>query len=104
MPLHLSLGLRKQALELVEIKRLCPLTILSKSKMDRHARNWQELERRESAQEECYEIERELDALKEAATCAEEKLQDFLSESKSYLKKEGRRYVLQKHVQCMKFH
>lgn len=93
MPLHLSLGLGKQALELVEREAI----FLDDSIKGKNGQACQkltsELETRASLEHECYELEKELDALQKAATCAQDELNNFMKESEAYLRKEGRRYL-----------
>ena len=58
MPLHLSLGLGKQALELVEKEAVSLDNSIKEQNGQACQELTDELERRESLQEECSEIER----------------------------------------------
>lgn len=93
MPLHLSLGLGKQALELVEKEAIFLDNAIKEKNGKASQKLTTELETRASLEEECSEVEKELDVLKNAASCSQEKLNDFLQKSEAYLQKEGRRYT-----------
>jgi len=93
MPLHLSLGPGKQALELVEKEAIFLDNAIKEKNGKASQKLTTELETRASLEEECSEVEKELDVLKNAASCSQEKLNDFLQKSEAYLQKEGRRYT-----------
>ena len=95
MPLHLSLGLGKQALKLVESEAIS----LDKTIKDANGEASPELveafQKREELILECASLEELLEDDNEAINSTEEKLQSFLAKTAPYHQKEGRRYNVQ---------
>jgi len=92
MPLHLSLGLGKQALEIVENEAI----VLDKTIKEAHGEACPELaeafHRRETLNLECLQQQDQLGEINEAVNNAEDVLQSFLNETAPFHQKEGRRY------------
>lgn len=92
MPLHLSLGLGKQALEIVENEAI----VLDKTIKEANGEACLELaeafQRRETLNLECLQQCQKLEEINEAISNAEDVLQSFLNETAPFHQKEGRRY------------
>ena len=92
MPLHLSLGLGKQALEIVENEAI----VLDKTIKEANGEACPELaeafQRRETLNLECLQQHQQLEEINEAISNAEDVLRSFLNETAPFHQKEGRRY------------
>ena len=95
MPLHLSLGLGKQALELVESEAISLDNSIKEAKGEASPELVEAFQKREESILECANLEELLENDNEAINSTEEKLQRFLAETAPYHQKEGRRYSVQ---------
>ena len=92
MPLHLSLGLGKQALELIENEAITLDNIIKEANGEVCPEMAEALERRESLTLSCSQQQEQLDEINEAVNSADNALQRFLTETAPFHQKEGRRY------------
>ena len=92
MPVHLSHGLGKQALEIVENEAI----VLDKAIKEANGETCPELAEafqwRETLNLECLQQHQQLEEINEAISNAEDLLQSFLNETAPFHQKEGRRY------------
>ena len=95
MPLHLSLGLGKQALELVESEAISLDKTIEESNGEASPELVEAYQKREELILECASPEELLENDNEAIASTEEKLQTFLAKTAPYHQKEGRRYNVQ---------
>ena len=95
MPLHLSLGLGKQALELVENEAISLDKTIKEANGEASPELVEAYQKREELILECASLEELLENDNEAITSTEEKLQTFLAKTAPYHQKEGRRYNVQ---------
>ena len=95
MPLHLSLGLGKQALELVESEAISLDKTIKEANGEASPELVEAYQKREELILECANLEELLENDNEAITSTEEKLQTFLAKTAPYHQKEGRRYNVQ---------
>lgn len=97
MPLHLSLGLGKQALEIVENEAI----VLDKTIKEANGEACLELveafQRIETLNLECLQQHQQLEEINEAISNAEDVLQSFLNETAPFHQKEGRSSRYQVH-------
>lgn len=95
MPLHLSLGLGKQALELVESEAISLDNSIKEANGEASPELVEAFQKREELTVECANLEELLEGDNEAINSTEEKLRSFIAEKASYHQKEGRRYNVQ---------
>ena len=95
MPLHLSLGLGKQALELVESEAISLDKTIKEANGEASPELVEAYQKREELILECASPEELLENDNEAIASTEEKLQTFLAKTAPYHQKEGRRYNVQ---------
>ena len=95
MPLHLSLGLGKQALELVESEAISLDNSIKEANGEASPELVEAFQKREELTVECANLEELLEGDNEAINSTEEKLRSFIAETASYHQKEGRRYNVQ---------
>ena len=91
MPLHLSLGLGKQALELVENEAISLDNNIKEANGETCPEMTEALQRRESLILQSSQQQEQLDEINEAIKSAENTLQGFLTETAPFHQKEGRR-------------
>ena len=92
MRLYLSLGLGKQALELIENEAITLDNIIKEANGEVCPEMAEALERRESLTLSCCQQQEQLDEINEAVNSADDALQRFLTETAPFHQKEGRRY------------
>ena len=92
MPLHLSLGLGKQALEIVEKEAIVLDNTIKEANGEACPQLTEAFERRETLNIECFQQHQQLEGINEAISSAENVLQSFLNETAPFHQKEGRRY------------
>ena len=95
MPLHLSLGLGEQALEVVESEAISLDDSIKEANEEASSELVEAFQKREELIVECANLEELLEDDNEAINSTEEKLQSFLAETAPYHQKEGRRYNMQ---------
>ena len=95
MPLHLSLGLGKQALELVESEAISLDKTIKEANGEASPELVEAFQKREELILECASLEELLEDDNEAINSTEEKFQSFLAKTALYHQKEGRRYNVQ---------
>ena len=95
MPLHLSLGLGKQALELVESEAISLDKTIKEANGEASPELVEAFQKRDELILECASLEELLEDKNEAINSTEEKLQMFLAQTAPYHQKEGRRYNVQ---------
>lgn len=95
MPLHLSLGLGKQALELVESEAISLDNTIKEANGEASPELVEVFKKQEELILECANLEELLEDDNKAINSTEEKLQRFLAETAPYHQKEGRRYNVQ---------
>lgn len=95
MPLHLSLGLGKQALELVESEAISLDNTIKEANGEASPELVEAFKKREELILECANLEELLEDDNEAINSTEEKLQRFLAETAPCHQKEGQRYNVQ---------
>lgn len=91
MPLHLSLGLGKQALELVESEAISIDKVIKEANGEACPEMTEAFQRREALTQECSDLKEKLDEINEAVNSADDTLQRFLTETAPHHQKEGRR-------------
>ena len=89
MPLHLSLGLGKQALELVESEAISLDNTIKEANGEASPELVEAFQKREELILECANLEELLEDDNKAINSTEEKLQRFLAETAPYHQKEG---------------
>lgn len=94
MPLHLSLGLGKQALELVESEAISLDEAIKQANGEASPELMEAFQSREAMTLQCSNLEEKLNEISEAVNSAEDTLQRFLTETAPYHQKEGRRYMV----------
>lgn len=92
MPLHLSLGLGKQALEIVENEAIVLDKTIKQADGEACPELTEAFQRRETLNLECLQQHQQLEEINEAISNAEDVLQSFLNETAPFHQKEGRRY------------
>jgi len=92
---HLSLGLGKQALELVESEAISLDNTIKEANGEASSELVEAFKKREELILECANLEELLEDDNKAINSTEEKLQRFLAETAPYHQKEGRRYNVQ---------
>ena len=92
MPLHLSLGLGKQALELVESEAISLDNTIKEANGEASPELVESFQKREELILDCANLEELLENDYEAINSTEEKLQRFLADTAPCHQKEGRRY------------
>ena len=95
MPLHLSLGLGEQALEVVESEAISLDDSIKEANEEASSELVEAFQKREELIVECANLEELLEDDNEAINSTEENLQSFLAETAPYHQKEGRRYNMQ---------
>ena len=91
-PLHLSLGLGKQTLEIVENKAIVLDKTIKAANGEACLELAEEFQRRETLNLECLQQHQQLQENNEALSNAEDVLQSFLNEIAPFHQKAGRRY------------
>ena len=95
MPLHLSLGLGKQAVELVESEAISLDNTIKEADEDASPELVEAFQKLEELILECANLEELLEDNNEAINSTEEKPERFLAETAPYHQKEGQRYNVQ---------
>ena len=92
MPLHLSLGLGEQALEIVENEAIVLDKTIKEADGEACPKLAEVFQRRETLNLECLQQHQQLEEINEAVSNAEDVLQSFLNETAPFHQKEGTRY------------
>lgn len=91
MPLHLSLGLGKQALEIVENEAIVLDKTIKEANGDACPELAEAFQRIETLNLECLQQHQQLEEINEAISNTEDILQLFLNETAPFHQKEGKR-------------
>ena len=93
MPLHLPVGLGKQALELVEKKAIAIDNAIKDANGEADNDLSEAITERENLLQACSELQQKMDEMEQAANASVEQLPQFVTETASFHQKDGRRYM-----------
>ena len=93
MPLHLSLGLGKQALELIEKEAIAIDNSIKDANGEADNDLSEAITEQENLLQACSELQQKMDMMEQAANASVEQLQQFVTETASFHQKDGRRYM-----------